>query len=461
MKKIIVSDFTLKNLAGKRKSPLLFREKTAIASAIDGMGVDNIELPAITKPKEEAIINKTISQIVKNAKVCIPVGADVEGVQQAFDSISSAKSPCLQVEMPVSTVQMEYMHHLKAPDMLEKIKELVAAAAKICGEVEFIAGDATRAEVDFLIEVTKAAVDCGATSVCITDEAGICMPTEIAELVKKIKTEVSVPLFVKVSNSLDMATASAFACIKAGADGIKVCIADKYELSVDKFANAVRAKGEIYGFKTGLDVTKIYSDTRTLLSSVNTAETTTDTKGEDIYLDADSTTQQISAAAASLGFSLNEEDVGKIERELARVYEKRGSAGAKELEAIIASSAMQAPSTYHLESYSATSSNITKCMAHVILTKEDRKLVGMGVGDGPIDAAFSAIEQVIGYHYELDDFQIHTISQGKESFGSALIKLRNNGKLYSGNGISTDIVGACVRAYINALNKIVYESEED
>ena len=82
---------------------------------------------------------------------------------------------------------------------------------------------------------------------------------------------------------------------------------------------------------------------------------------------------------------------------------------------------------------------------------------GMSVGDGPIDASFLAIEQIIGHHYELDDFQIQAITEGREAMGSALVKLRAGGKLYSGNGISTDIIGASIRAYINALNKIVYE----
>ena len=120
---------------------------------------------------------------------------------------------------------------------------------------------------------------------------------------------------------------------------------------------------------------------------------------------------------------------------------------------------MQAPSTYHLKYYTATSSNLTPAMANVVITKDtDVEISGTGIGDGPIDAAFGAIEQGIGYHYELEDFKIQTVTQGKESLGSALIKLRHNGKIYSGNGISTDIVGSCIRAYINALNKIVYDN---
>ena len=74
-----------------------------------------------------------------------------------------------------------------------------------------------------------------------------------------------------------------------------------------------------------------------------------------------------------------------------------------------------------------------------------------------IDAAFLSVEQVIGHHYDLDDFQIQAVTEGKEAMGSAIVKLRAGGKLYSGNGISTDIIGASIRAYINAVNKIVYE----
>ena len=81
----------------------------------------------------------------------------------------------------------------------------------------------------------------------------------------------------------------------------------------------------------------------------------------------------------------------------------------------------------------------------------------MSIGDGPIDAAFKAIDRIIGHHYELDDFQIQAVTEGKEAVGQALVKLRDRGRLYSGTGISTDILGASLRAYLNAVNKIIYE----
>ena len=85
---------------------------------------------------------------------------------------------------------------------------------------------------------------------------------------------------------------------------------------------------------------------------------------------------------------------------------------------------------------------------------------GVCIGDGPIDSAFRAIDSIIGVHYELDGFQISAVTEGKEAMGSAVVKLRNDGKLYSGNGISTDIIGASIKAYVGAINKIAYEEAQ-
>ena len=153
---------------------------------------------------------------------------------------------------------------------------------------------------------------------------------------------------------------------------------------------------------------------------------------------------------------MSEEDSAKVYEEFLRVASKK-TVGSKELDAIVASAALQVPSTYKLESYVINNGNIITASAHITLQKNGKIMEGIEIGDGPIDASFIAIDKIIGHHYELDDFQIQAVTQGKEAMGSALVKLRNDGKLYSGNGISTDIIGASIRAYLNAINKILYE----
>lgn len=98
-------------------------------------------------------------------------------------------------------------------------------------------------------------------------------------------------------------------------------------------------------------------------------------------------------------------------------------------------------------------------MVHIKLEVKDEMKEGIALGDGPIDAAFKAIEQITGRHFELDGFQISAVTEGGTAAGEAMVKLRSQGKLYAGRGLSTDIIGASIRAYIIALNKIAYEEE--
>ena len=164
------------------------------------------------------------------------------------------------------------------------------------------------------------------------------------------------------------------------------------------------------------------------------------------------------SAVAKLGYDLSEEDMEAVYGEFIRVAAKK-NVGAKELEAIISGVAMQVPPTYTLVSYMVNSSggNSLAASAQIVLNKNGEILQGISMGDGPIDAAFVALEQVMGCHFELDDFQIQAVTEGKEAMGSALVKLRADGKLYAGTGISTDIIGASIRAYLSAVNKIVFE----
>lgn len=462
MKTINMTDITLKKLSEERGLALLFREKTAIASCADSLGASAVELAPMKNLREDTIVNKTIANNVQNAAVAIPVGFQKEEIAHAWECIKDAKHPRLQVELPVSTVQMEYNYHIKADKMLGKIAELVAAAKEYCDDVEFSALDATRADEEFLIAAVREAEKNGAGMITVCDDAGVSLAEEIAALTEKVKQAVSVPVYVQVSDRINMGVASAVAAIAKGADGLKSAMAGNDVLLSGEISDAMRACSAQIGAEIGLNETKIHASIQDMLATISheayEAEAGVSEKNK-ILLDADSTIAQVMQAAEVLGYELSESDCGNVYKALMQVCEKKDAVGAKELEALIASSAMQAPSTYHLESYTTNSSNLTGAMSQVTLRCNDEIMCGVSTGDGSIDSAFRAIEQCIGFHYELDDFQVQSVTEGKEALGSALVRLRNNGKLYSGNGISTDIVAASIRAYINALNKIVFEED--
>lgn len=448
MKKITISDVTL--LQEDEMKETTFREKLAIASALDLSGVDCIELPALNGLKESEIIYRTIAESVKIAKIAINVGMEEGAVESTYECVKGRGEVVLQVVVPVSTPQMEYGYHMKAPAMLEKVSSLVKTCVQYA-PTELVMKDATRAEEGFLKKVATNARDAGAFAVTVCDDAGLAFPDDFSNIVKEL-ADTGMEIYICPSNALNMAVACAISGIKAGASGIKTSTIGSY-VAPSTFSDVVRQRGKDVGISTSLDATKIH----TLTDVASIEEEKRENKSVEGKLNANSTLKDVITVAKKLGYDLSDEDYGKVYEEVKRVVAKKNDIGSTEIDAIIASTAMQVPSTYHLVTYVVNNGNIIPATANVTLERDGEKLSGVSTGDGPIDAAFHAIEQIIGHHYELDDFQIHSVTKGREAVGSSVIRLRANGKLYSGNGVSTDIISACIRAYVNALNKIVYE----
>jgi len=276
---------------------------------------------------------------------------------------------------------------------------------------------------------------------------------------KKIaaKTE----LGVCCNNKNGLAAANAVMAIRNGADIVKTDVGSN-EVPLETIAGIFKNCGNSYDFVSNIK----YTELNRIIKQINwiignaknekSAITVAETDESGINLNSNDNKDAVITAVLKLGYDLSEEDSAKVYEEFLRVAEKK-SVGAKELDAIVATTALQVPTTYKLTSYVINNGNIIPSTAQITLEKEGEALQGIGIGDGPVGAAFLAIEQIIGHHYELDDFQIQSVTEGKEAMGSAVVKLRQNGKLYSGNGISTDIIGAAIKAYLSAVNKIVYE----
>lgn len=460
MKKIVVSDMTLKISTEELKKELSFREKLAVAKNLSAVGVDVIELPSITNAKEDKVVYRTVAENVKNAVIAINAGITEEEIFTAFDCVKQANFKRLQIALPISTVQMEYAHHLKSAKMLDKIKSLLGIAVSTGAEVEFVAKDATRAENGYIEQVASIVAEAGAKIITVCDDNGEAFADDFIDLVKKIKSVTDISVYVCPSDKIKMAPSIAVECFKNGVDGIKTSTVGNY-LSLVTASDIIRARGDGLGVNSGIDYTAVHNTVKGIesISKIANAEPEINQYKDSITLDENCSIKTISDEISALGYELSVDDTGKVYEEFKRVCQKKGAIGERELEAIIASTAMQVPSTYHLNSYVVNSGNVISATANIILEKDGKTLSGVSTGDGPIDASFHAIEQIIGHHYELDDFSVQAVTKGREAVGSAIIRLRADGKLYSGNGVSTDIIGACIRAYVNALNKIVYEKD--
>lgn len=467
MRNLKLADVTLResNMPG---ISLSFKEKIEIAKLLDKLNISVIETAPIENARTDALLIKSIASAIQNACVCVPVGMSEAGIDAAWEAVKEAVHPRLQLTIPMSPVQMEYFCHKKPPMVLSMIEILVAKCRSLCPDVEFVAADATRSESEFLQQAINTAITAGASTVTVCDAAGTMLPNELGTYIADLRAAVpaleNVTLGVQCSNELNMSAACAVAAIQNGCDELKVSACLPSVPTMEAVAQIMRIRSDSMSIRTDLKITelnRIAEQIKWICEAKRSKTTPFDTavqsgNADEFELSIHDDISEVRKAIRKLGYDLSETDIVKVFEAFQRIADKK-NVSAKELDAIIASNALQVPPTYQLTSYVINTGNIISATAHINLDKDGTALSGISVGDGPIDAAFLAIEQIIGHHYELDDFQIQSVTEGREAMGAAVVRLRSGGKLYSGRGISTDIIGASIRAYLNALNKIVSE----
>ena len=467
MNTIKLSDVTMKQVADG--FGLSFKEKIELAKLLDKLGVSIIELEGIQSARIDSLRIKSIAAAVTGSTVAVPVQLNADSPAQVWAALQQAKSPRLQVCAAVSAVQMEYLFHKKPEAMLTAIADTVAACKALCADVEFLADDATRADAAFLAKALQTAIDAGATTVTVCDTAGSMLPAEFAQFIKALYEAVpqikTVHVGVSCCNNLSMADACAIASVAEGVTELKAAAYPFDTASIANLAKLLSARGDSFGAATSVEMTQLsrIMDRVCQLCQAGKAKGGAMASAQadtGVYLTAHDDIAAVTKVAQQLGYDLSEDDCIKVYDAFQRIAAKKEQVSSKELDAIVASAALQVPPTYKLDTFVITSGNTISSTAHIKLTKNDQPMEGVSIGDGPIDAAFVAIENITGCHYELDDFQLQAVTEGREAMGQTVVKLRSGGKVYSGKGISTDIVAAGIHAYLSALNKIVYEEDE-
>ena len=160
-----------------------------------------------------------------------------------------------------------------------------------------------------------------------------------------------------------------------------------------------------------------------------------------------------------LGYNLTKEELDKAFVIFKEVADKKKEVFNRDIDAIVAGQKIQVPEIYELERFIINSGNTITSTATVILRKEGKEIEEVAIGDGPIDAAFKAIEKIVNKKLTLDDYALQSVTEGKDALGDAVVRIRENGTVYTGRGLSTDVVEASIYAYVNAVNKMMYDEE--
>lgn len=471
MKTIQLADVTLREISHLTDSGLGFNKIIKIARLLDQLRVDTIECPPIRNVQEDSLLLKSLSAVLKQSRLAVPVGTTVEQLEQTWAALEKTPDARLQVLLPVSAVMMEYELHLKSSQLLELVRTLVMAARRCTADVEFVAEDATRAREDFLQEAVNVALDAGANKVTFCDRQDGYLPDEFSAFIKRQMTNVprlgGIPVGAQCSSNVNLAEANALAALDEGVSVLKTSsIGAAGICSTINLSRLERLRSDLQ-IKTGLETTlaEHLADRILVLTTPDSERSpaavsgkglpeAASTESEHVFTGEDGA-DTISAAVGQLGYSLSAEDHARVYESFLEIAAVK-PVSLSELDVIVAETSMQVSPTYTLEHYAVTETSAGS-FCQIRLSMESEILEGLGSGNGPIDAAFSAIERIVGHRFELDDFQIKAITQGHEALGAAFIRLRYKGLLFSGSGLSTDIIGSSIRAYVNALNKIANE----
>ena len=468
--RIRICDCTLRQ--GEQSPELSFRETIELCRMLDRLDADCIELKGVRQKKIDNLLIKSVCQAVKNARIAVPVHVPGEKAGDVWEALKEARDPRLQVVAPVSSVQMEYLSHLKPEALAEKVTDMIRECLEYTADVEFVAVDATRSDGKFLRTMIRNAIRAGAKTVTLCDTAGSMLPEETAAFLSSLYADVpelkNTAVGYSCSDALHLADACAIAAVRCGVKEIKAAAFRTDGISLKNIVNILNIKQKHFGISLGLGTEKIVTLTAQIENlcctglghSFKPVRTETESNRDNMSVNTHESRESVSRTIAKMGYELTEDDMEKVWRRFSTFAGNKESITLKELEAIIATEAMQVPPACTDIQYVINTGSSIGAMSHMKLTMRGKQLEGISTGDGAIDAAFNSIEKATGRHFELDDFQIQSVTEGREAMGETLVRLRSDGKLYSGRGISTDIVGAGIMAYINAMNKIIYEEEE-
>lgn len=504
MRHIKIFDTTLRDGEQSPGCSMNLKEKIQMAKQLERMKVDIIEAGfAISSPGDFASV-RAVAETVKESIVASLARTTKEDIDRAWEAVSVATQPRIHTFIATSPIHMKYKLDMTPDQVVEQAVAMVKYAKEYCGDIEFSAEDATRSEPEFLARVFSGVIKAGATTINIPDTVGYTAPDEFYNFLIKVQElcpDLSkVDISVHCHNDLGLGVANSLAAIKAGASQVETTINGIGEragnAAMEELVMALKTRRDFFKAETNIETTEIMRASKLLTTitgvkvqpnkaivgenafaheagihqhgvlknketyEIMTPESVGLTKNN-MVLGKHSGKHALRSKAKELGFDLTEEALERAFEKFKAVADKKKNIYDGDIEALLSKEAVQVPRTYQMKSFVINSGNSITSTAVVEALKDDKVIEKVARGDGPIDAAFRAIGKIVGKQMRLEDYQLHSVTEGMDALGDALVKISSNGKSYAGRGLSTDIIEASIHAYINAVNKMIYDEEKD
>ncbi len=496
--RLVIFDTTLRDGEQAPGCSMSLREKLRVARALADLGVDVIEagFPAASDGDFESV--RTIAREVKGPTICGLARCGEHDIHRAWDALSPAESARIHVFIATSPIHRKFKLRLTREEVLRRAVSGVQMARDFCQNVEFSAEDAARTEPPFLAEVVSAVIAAGATTVNIPDTVGYAVPWEFAELIRYLKSNVQdvdlATISVHCHDDLGMAVANSLAAVASGARQIECTVNGIGEragnCSLEEIVMAVRTRADRLAVSTAVDTTRLYPTSR-LVAAVTGVHVPRNKavvgdnafaheagihqhgmlrhqstyeimRPEDVgmgssrlVLGKHSGRHAFRDRVTALGLDLDEAELDRAFIAFKQLADRKKEVFDADIEAIVLRTDGAESGPWRLASMQIRSGKGITPSADVELIHSDGTSRRESAdGDGPVAAAFRAIEKATGVKVKLRNFDIRNVTVGGDAQGEAVVSVESDGRTFLGKGFDTDIVEASGLAFLQAINRI-------
>ena len=494
--RVRIFDTTLRDGEQSPGISLNKHEKVEIANQLARLGVDIIEAGfPITSPGDfEAV--QAIAREVQGPVICGLARTSFQDIDAAWNAIKDSERPRIHTFIATSDIHIERKLQTTKDDVKGQARAAVAHAREYTDDVEFSPEDGSRSDVEFMAEVIQIAIDEGATTINVPDTVGYTMPTEYKAMFERLYELVpdlrNVTVSVHCHNDLGLAVANSLAGLEAGCRQVECAINGIGEragnASLEEIVMLLHTRASSLGLWTGIKTTEIARTSRLVsrltgyqvqpnkaivgrnafaheagihqdgvLKDRTTYEimdaTTIGLESNSIVLGKHSGRHALRDALEQLGFEVEGPALNTAFKRFKELADKKKKVTALDLEAIVSDEMRQAPTAFDLEWFDVEASSTRGPHARVGVRTPDGELAeGSFTGDGPVDAFFSAINAAVGSDARLKEYHVSAVTGGRDALGEVSVLLELDGRVSTGQGVSTDILEASGKAYLRALS---------
>ena len=494
--RVVIFDTTLRDGEQSPGATMTHDEKLEIAELLDDMGVDIIEagFPIASEGDFRAV--SEIAQRSKNSVICGLARANFGDIDRCWEAVRNSERPRIHTFIGTSPLHRA-IPNLDQDQMAERIHETVTHARNLCDNIQWSPMDATRTEHDYLCRVVEIAIKAGATTINIPDTVGYTAPVESADLIRMLIEKVpgadDIIFATHCHNDLGMATANSLAAVEGGARQIECTINGLGEragnTALEEVVMALKVRGDIMPYFTGIDTTKIMNISRRVASvsgfpvqfnkaivgknafahesgihqdgMLKNAETFEIMRPEDVGLSETNLVMGKHSGRAALRSKL--EDLGYVlaDNQLKDVFvrfkelaDRKKEVYDEDLIALMRAGEDAENDHITLKSLRVICGTGEPQTAEMTLVIGGEEVSTTATGDGPVDATFNAVKALYGHKARLQLYQVHAVTEGTDAQATVSVRMEEDGNIATGQSADTDTVVASAKAYLNALNRL-------